>query len=570
MRWFPKFENKGLVVRMTLWVSCSVVLVSLLILLGASTFLSLQYENLVRDALARDAETTTQLLKQRMSRVCYATQTAALMAGKDAWHMDGIDSVLVHSLKGMQCVDATMAIYRENFFPDKTIDSLYLRGAYFADSARTVATCREDSIANLGDDENWNDSYGKGKPCMSAPYDEDLTGKMERMVCYSVPLTAPDGDRYGIFCSCIKIFWLTDIVVKNKVRPEFDVSIYYRPTGECVVEPSEAFRKLQAEGSDKLIVEKRYLPELDWDIYVEAPESLVDDCVYNLVREMALIMLVLLLVVTLAVVLVVRFIGQPFALEQQSMVAAKAVMDNEMQMAARTQNDLVPHVFPPFPHRPEIDLHACLHPAREVGGDLYDYFLEDDSLYFCIGDVSGKGVNASLFMAATRYLFRSVAANAPLSDAVAQMNRSLCIDNTQCMFVTFWFGCLNLRSGRLEYVNAGHNAPILVHEGRADFMPQPQSMPLGVWEDADYASATTTLADGDVLLLYTDGITEAMNADGLELGNAATLSTLQNIGTEASFAIIATLLQRVRLHAGDTPQSDDITVLCIKKLKGED
>lgn len=199
-----------------------------------------------------------------------------------------------------------------------------------------------------------------------------------------------------------------------------------------------------------------------------------------------------------------------------------------------------------------------------MGGDLYDYFIQDDVLYFCIGDVSGKGTPASLFMAATHYLFRSVAAAMSVKEAVQQMNLSLCTDNEQCNFITFFFGRLNLTTGMLEYCNAGHNAPILVNGDGARFFAESENMPLGAWEEAEYMSHSMQLSKGDVVVLYTDGVTEAMDAEGNELGNDDTLHYVEVCEMKEPEAIVGNLLQCVRQHAGNAPQSDDITMLSIK------
>lgn len=168
-------------------------------------------------------------------------------------------------------------------------------------------------------------------------------------------------------------------------------------------------------------------------------------------------------------------------------------------------------------------------------------------------------------MAATHYLFRNAASAPSVNEAVQQINRSLCTDNEQCNFVTFFFGRLDLKTGMLEYCNAGHNAPILIHGGEARFFAESESMPLGVWDEADYPSHTLQLSPDDTLLLYTDGVTEAMNAEGEKLGDDATLRCTATCLSESPEEIIAHLLQCVKRHADGAPQSDDITMLCIRK-----
>ncbi|HKX50629.1 MAG TPA: SpoIIE family protein phosphatase [Candidatus Binatia bacterium] len=246
--------------------------------------------------------------------------------------------------------------------------------------------------------------------------------------------------------------------------------------------------------------------------------------------------------------------------------AAKERIESELQIAHDIQMSMVPKIFPPFPERSEFDIFATLVPAKEVGGDLYDFFfIDDDHLCFAVGDVSGKGVPASLFMAVTKTLFRATAGNGGSpGEILARLNTEICRDNESCMFVTFFCGILNIHTGEVHYSNAGHNLPFYLSRDGVSPLENFGGISLGLVEGSPYATGRMVLRPGDDLLLYTDGVTEAMDL-------AKTLYSderlEQFLGTNRSSAprqIIGDLVSDVRHFAGQAPQSDDITVLALR------
>ncbi len=245
--------------------------------------------------------------------------------------------------------------------------------------------------------------------------------------------------------------------------------------------------------------------------------------------------------------------------------AAKERFESELKIAHEIQISMVPKIFPPFPDRNEFDIFATLVPAKEVGGDLYDFFfIDDDHLCFAIGDVSGKGVPASLFMAVTKTLFRATAGNggAP-GEILARLNAEICRDNESCMFVTLFCGILNVRTGQIHYSNGGHNLPYHVHRGGISLLENVGGRALGLVEESLYASGRMVLDRGEILLLYTDGITEAIDSsDALYSGQRLEHFLASNRGFSPQ-QMIADLISDVRRFAGEAPQSDDITGLAL-------
>ena len=249
--------------------------------------------------------------------------------------------------------------------------------------------------------------------------------------------------------------------------------------------------------------------------------------------------------------------------EQKALSAAKAAMMSELNVAHTIQMSMIPKTFPAFPDRKDLDLYASLTPAKAVGGDLYDFFIRDDNLYFCIGDVSGKGVPASLVMAVSRTLFRNIAAHTDKpSHIVETMNVNICDGNEQCMFVTLFVGVLDLQTGRLRYSNAGHDAPYVQDE----HLPCDSNLPVGITPDLKYSEQETMIAPGKILFLYTDGLTEAENSSqnlfGMQRINEV-IATFEGSPQE----LIETMTAAVHQFVGDTEQSDDLTMLAFRIRK---
>jgi phosphoserine phosphatase RsbU/P len=246
--------------------------------------------------------------------------------------------------------------------------------------------------------------------------------------------------------------------------------------------------------------------------------------------------------------------------------AAKERIESELKIAHDIQMGILPCVFPPFPTRSELDIYATLKPAREVGGDLYDFFFMDDNhLCFAVGDVSGKGVPASILMAVTKILIKAKAARGLGPDTIlTRVNEDLSLDNPSLMFVTVFLGILDVRDGNVVYCNAGHNPPYIIHaDGRIDQLESTDGMVLGVVDFA-YSSKTVTLRKGDRLFLYTDGVTEANNADHELFSTERLKQVIAELRDKTLQDMIAGTLEHIEDFAENTPQADDITMLVLR------
>ncbi|KPQ06108.1 MAG: sigma-B regulation protein (phosphoserine phosphatase) RsbU [Rhodobacteraceae bacterium HLUCCA12] len=245
----------------------------------------------------------------------------------------------------------------------------------------------------------------------------------------------------------------------------------------------------------------------------------------------------------------------------------KERIESELNIARDIQQGLLPKIFPPFPDNPRIDLHASLTPAQHVGGDLFDfYFLDDHRLLFTVGDVADKGVPSALFMAITKTLVKS--ASGQETDPALMMrrvNEALSTDNPRAMFVTLFVGILDIRTGWIEYANAGQNPPILVPASGDVSLVRPISgPPAGVLEGVAYDCLNLRLMPGDTLMVYTDGVTEAMNAANEEYGTDRLLALSQSLRGHGASGFVDGVLDDVRQHSGSALQSDDLTLLCLR------
>jgi sigma-B regulation protein RsbU (phosphoserine phosphatase) len=260
---------------------------------------------------------------------------------------------------------------------------------------------------------------------------------------------------------------------------------------------------------------------------------------------------------------------QRYLIEIQAATAARERVEGELSAARDIQIGMVPRRFPPFPERDDIDIYALLEPAKEVGGDLYNYVMIDENrLFFVIGDVSGKGVPAALFMAMTSTLFKANALSAlSTADLMARVNIELARDNAANLFVTAFAGIIDLRDGTVAYSDAGHEAPFLLRaDGSVSRLSKPEGMALGIFDDATFDGATVRLERGDALVLFTDGVSEATREDEAQFTVAGIVEALSDQPADRTARSIATsLADRVGLFVGSAPQFDDIAILVVRR-----
>lgn len=246
---------------------------------------------------------------------------------------------------------------------------------------------------------------------------------------------------------------------------------------------------------------------------------------------------------------------------------AAARIDKELEFARMIQHSMLPSIFPPYPEKKEFEIFARMDPAKEVGGDFYDfYFVGKDSLAFLIADVSGKGIPAAMFMMTAKTTIKNFAESGmPVEQVFINANEKLCENNEADMFVTVWMGILNIETGVITFANAGHNPPLIRREnGEFEYFRTHPGFVLAGMEGMRYKSGTVTLNPGDVIYLYTDGVTEAVNPKQELFGEERLKNVLSSCGEVSMQNICGRVRNSVDAFAGDAPQSDDITMLALK------
>ena len=285
-----------------------------------------------------------------------------------------------------------------------------------------------------------------------------------------------------------------------------------------------------------------------------------DSDIFGKLRRVRTILVVLILAGLLLVSFIVWRISRH--LERLRQVnAAKDRIDNELRIATNIQKEMLPEQSLKT-KREDVDIFGSLVPAREVGGDLFDYFIRDEKLFFCIGDVSGKGVPSAMVMAVIHSLFRMASAHENNPACMMQtINETSCEGNESNMFVTMFIGVLDLPTGHLCFCNAGHDAPVIV--GR-EALPVKANIPLGLFDDYTYQMQETMLEGGSMLFLYTDGLTEAKNRQREQFGLSRVKTVLQGSADLSPEQLLEKMTGEVHAFVEDAEQSDDLTMLAIR------
>ncbi len=431
-------------------------------------------------------------------------------------------------------------------------------------------------------------NYGFGY--WSEPYIDEGGGEV-LMTTYSVPVTDDQGRIAAVLTVDISLDWLTDLVGSLRVYPDA-FSVLISREGKIMVSPvaelnmhqsirdyskgakdTSNFNLLADEmlsgktGNVALRQSRRermfvfYAPveRTGWSMAIAIPDSEI----YGEIRRMSMLVTILMLIGLGMLILILRS-----AARNQRKVASlkekKDRMENELLIGHNIQMSMIPKTFPPFPERKDIDMSASIVPAKEVGGDLYDFYIRDEKMFFCIGDVSGKGVPASLVMAVTRSLFRSVSSHEKSPQRIVTlMNESMTDMNENEMFVTFFCGVLDMASGHLRYCNAGHNPP-LIYTDKIQFLPTKPNLPLGIMPGMSFVEQETDLRYDDALYLYTDGLTEAENLSHEQFGEDRMMDVLRT--RRNAHDNLEAMQKAVADFVGDADPSDDLTMLFIHYL----
>ena len=391
----------------------------------------------------------------------------------------------------------------------------------------------------------------------SEPYLDDA-GAQKMVVSCSHPVRDKAGNIVAVVCidlSLSKLHRVSEYLQVYKdsyfsIRSSSGMDIVARPD----TMPGRKYRIFDEE-----------IDSTGWHLSIIIPE----DVLYADLRRVGLIVTILMLLGLALLVFIMIFAGRNLQNLMDVSIQRERMM-SELEIAKAIQKAMLPKVFPPFADRSDLNIYGMVRPAKEIGGDLYDFYVRHDKLFFCVGDVSGKGIPASLVMATIRSLFRSITAHVERAhEVLIQMNDTLAEQNEQNMFVTLFVGILDLKTGELSYCNAGHNAPLIIRGEKAEVhtMDVHPNLPVGIMPGFEFAEQKLQLAYGDTLFLYTDGLTEAENIRHEQFGEDRMEKGLHSCLALRPREIVDTMDAQVAAFVGDAEQSDDLTLMAVRYQK---
>lgn len=413
--------------------------------------------------------------------------------------------------------------------------------------------------------------YGRAR--WSLPY-KDVQGDVISTFC--IPIYAK-GDIYvGTVAMDMNLKYFSNIL-KEEIHPYKGSEIMLigpgnmflvHPDQSCVMECSvESIEKLEEETKREDATLFHHTMDSDnMVVAVSCPNNAIYQEIDNLMNKLMWMAGIGLLLIEICCLMTFY--------QLKRVVESKSIIEGELNIASKIQMSMLPMMFPAFPDRKDLDLYATLKPAKSIGGDLYDYIIRKndaghDTLVFAIGDVSGKGIPASLLMAVVCSLFRNTAMNTTKPKMIAQsINDCISERNEYNMFCTMFIGALDLETGLLTYCNAGHNQPIIIKNGKAEFLEVIPNIPLGSFGGFEYESEDMQLTNEHILFAYTDGVTEAENMVHHEYSDEKLLALLNETSKNTTpETVIEQVAKSVHDFVGQADQSDDITMLAVAITK---
>ncbi|MBQ6038331.1 MAG: SpoIIE family protein phosphatase [Bacteroidaceae bacterium] len=547
----------------------------------------------VRNELSRDAENELVIKAQNIRAILNTVEVAT---ANRRWEAEqGLNAPDFY-------MDLTRRFVEDN--PDITGCGLAFIPDYFPSKGRLYepySTRRQDGrietmqVASETHDYTTSALYNAAIEADSAywcdPY-MDVDGAQMMLTTYIHPLHDADGRVVAVLQIDVSVDWLGRTLNSRRLYPSsFDLLL--TTDGQLISGPEpgkvkqrdldEAVRLLNVklqEGAVKDTTRVKVVAFKDWEDHADgyvffgtirhpnrwqvAVVNYDDEIYANLIDMRKKMSLLMLLGLALLGFIIYRAVKSMKHLQETTI--EKERYSSELRVASKIQMDMLPKVFPPFPERNDIDLYGWLDPAKEVDGDLYDFFIRDEKLFFCIGDVSGKGMPSALVMAVVHSLFRTFASHQTNPSVIMQnLNEYICQGNESGMFVTFFVGVLDLPTGRLRYCNAGHDRPIIISPDEVRTLPAKPHLPLGVM-DYIYVTQEDKLKAGDTLFLYTDGLTEAMDVKHRQFTLKRVMTAVEESRQKKRTTpkvLIEDMVERARQFVQHATQSDDVTLMAL-------
>ena len=521
-----------------------------------------------------------QEIRRKLSDVHVAAENNVHDIERDIDNPDKMFDHMQRIIRQNRSIVCCALLFKQDYYPSK--------GRVFVpcarkDAADSIIVSRIDSTYNSYFYREWFQNQLKAdKSVWTKPYFESqfFAGDQEPrlLTTYAVPIHDHNGHPVALLCADLSLEWLRNQLMDDieEINSQYEKGRKHQSyffiidrEGAYIIHPKKELMltpcdrnigktMLAHRGTCVMEIDGvksrlyyRSLKYVNWTMVIVAPLDVI-------LTNAKVLNIIILLVMVLGLVAIYLFCRRQIKEIADPFAAQKAAVDRELTIAHNIQMALLPK---PFPDHSDVDLYASQTPARDVGGDLYDYFVHDGRLVFCIGDVSGKGVPAALLMAVMRSMFRSEARRAcSAAEIVGTMNRNLSEEYAGGEFVTMFVGILDLSSGHLDYCNAGHEAPLV----SGQLLDVKRNLPVGALSDWAYEGQQTQLKPGDMLFLYTDGLSEAMNNKGELLGRQRVQQLASEHSQDTAQQLVELMEAEVHRHAGDAEQNDDITLLAIR------
>ena len=511
------------------------------------------------------------LLESAMSSMETAVLNVSRFVEESIYDKENLPSLTRGMLEANPTVKECGLLFAPGHFPDSSVP---FHPATFRNEDGVLSTMDQSTNGfNYYTRQWYKDVEASGESLWTDPY---LSMTDDKMVCtFSVPLRDSTGRFAGVMYADISMEWLYNLLKEGASPYKNAFSVILNKLGKSIVETraggvppgnEELVNDMVAMKSGEARISYSdtssrafYAPigKYGWSMAIICPEKEMFDDFYDTVTMLTIFMLLGLALLGFIMYRIAKWYRKLQSVEQK-----KQRIESELNVAHKIQLGMIQHDFPPYPERKDLDIYASLDAAKEVGGDLYDFFLSSGKLWFCIGDVSGKGVPAALVMAVTRSLFRSEAVHGDSPAVVMKsINNTLTGMNESEMFVTTFIGKLDLATGRLDFCNAGHNHPVIIGEGGPSEMQVCSNLPLGLIRDFPFKEERTELPAESTIFLYTDGLTEAENQDKELFGTQRMKAVLQKGGTPEE--LIKATAQAVSGFTSGAEQNDDLTMLAI-------
>ena len=585
----PKDKQTGILSGKSSWMGFLLVLVAAVTLESTNLIYYFFSQKEIRQKASMQAE--SQLIATR-DKIMVVIDRTENIVWNSLWMVhqyldtpDSLELVCRHIVQDSPYVVGSTVALVPGYNPSKSLYAPYVFEERDSLALLSLATDEYDYPAQ----EWFREPFRRGEEYWSEPY-FDTGGGDILMTTFSIPVKDTDGKTAAILTADVSLDWLTEQVGSVNVYSDaFDMVV--SRTGRIMVCPEQSLvmhetiqdlaarmedpapfvelndRMLSGETGNTVVDYQGakqfvyYAPvkRTDWSMCIVVPQK----SVYSGIRTVAgLVLLLQLLGLALLIFILRSFFKSQ--LKNKELDEKEKRMDGELRIARDIQMALIPNVTQAFQGRPDLDIAAELVPAKEVGGDLFDSYIRDGKLFFCIGDVSGKGIPASLVMAMARAVFRSLSSHEDSPrKIVTAMNNSMSETNENMMFVTLFCGTLDLESGHLRFCNAGHNPPFLLTDTIRELGVEP-NLPLGIVSGMDFKEQECSLSYDDAIFLYTDGLSEAENRMQEQFGEDRIKACLH--GRKSAEDHLENIKRKLAAYVGDAPQNDDLTMLFIHYL----